>query len=144
MKLIIATALLAGLGLAQTSVVIRVTDNGVETVAKTSGAPAAQGLSVLKAWMATQTVCTTIPEVPATVDSKGVIVTPAVPSSQSCVPKYADVAQLIKALTLDTAEQLAPQFPSAALKPLVDAEEAAKSATIAARKAAFAAARAEK
>ena len=150
MKLLLSLLLLpAGSAVAQTSLIIRVTDNGVESVAKVSGAPAVQGLSVLKSWMLTQATCTTIPEVPGVpaVLTNGVATTPAVPAvpaSQSCVPKYADPAALIKALTLDTAEQLAPQFPSPAMKPLVDAEEAAKAATIAARKAAFAAARAEK
>lgn len=123
MKLYLCALLFAGFGLAQTSVVIRVTEGGVESVAKVSGVPAVAALDVLRQWMATQSVCDT---------------------AQDCKAKYANLAELVKALTLDTAEQLAPQYPSALLK--ADVEEAkAKQASIEAkRRAAFAAARSEK
>ena len=144
MRTITLTLLIAGLGLAQNSLVIRVTDAGVESIAKVSGPAAVAGLDVLKQWMATQTVCTPVPEVPAVVDIDGKVTTPAVPASQTCKPKYANPAELVKTLTLDTAEQLAPQYPSATLKADVDEAKAKQAIVEAKRKAAFAAARAEK
>jgi hypothetical protein len=143
MKLLTITLLLAGLGLAQTSLVIRVTDAGVESIAKVSGPAAVAGLDVLKQWMATQTICTPVPKVPA-VDGDADVTTAAIPASRDCKPKYSNPAELIKTLTLDTAEQLAPQYPPALLRADVDEAKAKQAIVEAKRKAAFAAARAEK
>lgn len=129
---------------AQTSLVIRVMDNGQESVARVSGQAAIQGLDILKQWMATQQICTPVAEVPAERDGDGNVTKPGTPAGQNCAPKFANPAELVKSLTLDTAQQLAPQYPSAALK--ADVEEAKAKAAIveAKRKALFDAARAEK
>lgn len=139
----LALFLIASAAFAQTSLVIRVTDNGQESIAKVSGPAAVAGLDVLKQWMATQTICAPVPEVPAVITG-GKVTTTAVPASQSCVPKYANPAELVKALTLNTAEQLAPQYPSAALMADVNEAKAKQAIVDAKRKAAFDAARAEK
>lgn len=107
--------------------------DGTEHTARITGAPAAAGLDILTQWMATQQACTTAPPV------DGVAQQPV------CVAKYANPAELVKALVLDTAESLAGQgFVSAALKADADELKAKKAALEAKRKAAFAAARAEK
>jgi hypothetical protein len=118
--------------------------DGTEHIARISGAPAAAGMDVLRQWLATQQVCTPIAEVPAERDANGNVTKPGTPPGQSCIPKYSNPAEFIKALVLDTAESLAPQFPSAGLKPDVDDIKARQAALEAKRKAAFAAARAEK
>ena len=144
MKLAIAFFIaLSAFGQPQNAVFIRVIDAGVESVAKVSGPAAVAGLDVLKQWMATQTICTPVPEVPAVV-TNGVVNTPAVPASRDCKPKYSNPAELIKTLTLDTAEQLAPQYPPALLRADIDEAKAKQAIVEAKRKAAFAAARAEK
>ena len=119
---------IAGLGLAQDQSRLRIIvtmPDGTEHVARITGAPAAAGMDVLRQWLQTQQTCTTDP-------------TPV------CTPKYSNPAEFIKNLVLDTAEQFAPQYPSAALKPDVDDLKARQAALEARRKAAFAAARAEK
>jgi hypothetical protein len=135
MKLSLLFLILAGLGLAQDQSRLRIIvtmPDGTEHIARVTNAPAAAGMDVLRQWMATQTVCTTAPPV------DGVAQEPV------CVPKFANPAEFIKSLVLDTAERLAPQYPSAALKPLVDAAKAEAAKVEAARKAAFDAARSEK
>lgn len=135
--------LLALPAFAQTSLTIRVVDNGVEQVAKVSGPAAAQGLEVLKQWLAKQTVCTQVAEVPAII-TNNIVTTPAVPGYQDCKPKYLNVADFIKQLTLDVTERFAPEFPSSAIKPDVDEVKAKQAIVDAKRKALFDAARAEK
>jgi hypothetical protein len=132
MKLFSLFLLVAGLGLAQNSITIRVVKNGVATEAKISGAPAAAGIEVVEKWMVTQQVCTTAPPV------DGVAQQPV------CTPKYASVAETGKEFILGQVERLSEQFPSSALTADID-EAKAKAAIVAAkRKALFEAARAEK
>ena len=149
MKTLTLTLLVAGLGLAQNSITVRVVKAGVESVAKISGIPAAAGIEVIEKWAATQTVCVMVPfvpEVPATVVNGVVTVpaVPAVPSVQACTPKFANVAEVGKEFIVGQAEGLAAQFPSSASKAEVDDVAARQAALEAKRRALFAAARAEK
>jgi hypothetical protein len=128
MKTLLLFLLLAGLGLAQDQSRLRIIvtmPDGTEHVARITGAPAAAGMDVLRQWLATQQTCTTDP-------------TPV------CTPRFSNPAEFVKALVLDTAEKLAPQYPSEALKAEVDDLRARAAALEAKRKAAFEAARAEK
>lgn len=139
----------AGFGLAQNSIVINVVKDGVKTSSKVSGPAAAAGIEVLEKWMATQTVCVVVPFLPGTPATvvDGVETAPAVagvPASQTCTPKFANVADWGKELILATTETLASQYPSSALKADVDDVAARQAAVEAKRKALFAAARAEK
>lgn len=135
MRISLLFLLLAGLGLAQDQSRLRIIvtmPDGTEHVARITGAPAAQGMDVLRQWMAKQETCTTPEPV------NGVAQQPV------CTPRFANPAELIKSLVLDTAERLAPEYPSAALKADVDDIKARRAALEAKRKAAFDAARAEK
>ena len=132
MKLLLLLLTIAGLGLAQDQSALHITvtmPDGTEHTAKVTGAPAAAGLDVLTQWLATQQTC-----VPSASGN----------TTSVCTPKYPDLAEMVKALVLDTAESLAPKFPSAALAPLVEQARLAVAAVNTARAAAFAAAKAEK
>ncbi len=102
---------------------IEVTDDlGVKTIAKISGVPATAGLDSLNQFIATQ------------VDTvEGV-----------AVPRYADVADLVKKHVIGLLKEIAPKFPSAQTKADVDEIEAKIAALNAKRDALFAAALAEK
>jgi len=134
----------AGLGLAQNSIVINVVKDGVKTSSKVSGPAAAAGIEVLEKYMATQKVCVVTPGKPAEFDTVNNLLTPGVARSESCTPKFADVSEFAKEILLDKTEQLAAQFPSAALAADVAQVKAAQEAVDSKRKALFDAARAEK
>lgn len=130
MKLLLLLSI-AGLCLAQDQSALHITvimPDGTEHTAKVTGAPAAAGLDVLMQWLAKQRVCvpSTVPDVPTV-----------------CTLQYPNLAQAIKALVIDKAEEQAPKFPSSALKADADEIAAKQAALEAKRKAAFAAARAE-
>jgi hypothetical protein len=144
MKLTLLFLLIAGLGLAQNSIFIRVTKGGVESVAKVSGPAAAAGIEVIEKFMATQKVCVVTPGKPAEFDTENNLLTPGVARSESCMPKFADVSAFAKEIVLAKTEELAPQFPSAALAADVAQAKAAQEAVDSKRKALFDAARAEK
>jgi len=102
---------------------IEVTDDlGVKTVAKITGVPASAGLDSLTQFLATQ------------VDVVGEV----------SVPRYTDVADLVKKHVIRLLREIAPKFPSSQTK--ADTEEiAAKIAALEAKRdALFAAALAEK
>lgn len=127
MKLIILSLLALGLhAQPKAKIVINVTDDaGNVTQAKVTGVAASAGLDSLGQWMVTQKVCTTA-------------------NPPVCTPKFADTADFVKQLLLDTAAQIAPQFPSTATKALQADIDTKKAQLEAARKALFDAARAEK
>lgn len=146
MKTILSLILTAAALCAQASIVIRVTEvDGTLHVAKITGQPAAAGLEILKAWMATQQVCTPVPAVQEVRDVDGNVTTPGVPASQNCVPKYANPAEVPKASTIAILEQLIDRgYTSSATKADTD-EIAAKTAALKAkRKALLDAAKGEK
>jgi len=97
-------------------------EDGTKQVAKISGVPASAGLDSLTQFLATQ------------VDTVGEI----------SVPRYTDVADLVKKHVIKLLREIAPKFPSAQTK--ADTEEiAAKIAALEAKRdALFAAALAEK
>ena len=134
----------AGLGLAQNSMVITVVKDGVESVSKVSGPAAAAGIEVLEKYMATQKVCVVTPGKPAEFDTQNNLLTPGVARSEECTAKFADVSQFAKEIVLAKTEELAPQFPSAALAADVAEVKAAQDVVDSKRKALFDAARAEK
>lgn len=129
MKLTLLFLLLAGLGLAQDQSRLRIIvtmPDGTEHIAKVTGAPAAAGMDVIRQWLATQQTCTN-------------------EATPVCTPRFTNPAEFIKSLVLDTAEKIAEQgYVSAALKAEADDVKARAAALAAKRKAAFAAARAEK
>jgi len=127
------------------SITINIThDNGTKETAKITGPAASAGLDTFGQWMATQTVTTQVPGVPAVLDGNGVEVTPAVPPSTTVTPKFANHAEGFKEVLLGTLEQLAPRFPSAATQADAAEIDAKIAALEAKRKALFAAARGEK
>jgi len=134
----------AGLGLAQNSIVINVVKEGVKTSSKVSGPAAAAGIEVLEKFMATQKVCVVTPGKPAEFDTENNLIAPGVARSVSCTPKFADVSEFVKEILIDKTEQLASQFPSAALAADVAQAKAAQDVVDSKRKALFDAARAEK
>jgi len=134
----------AGLGLAQNSIVINVVKEGVKTSSKVSGPAAAAGIEVLEKFMATQKVCVVTPGKPAEFDTENNLIAPGVARSVSCTPKFADVSEFVKEILIDKTEQLASQFPSAALAADVAQAKAAQDVVDFKRKALFDAARAEK
>lgn len=127
------------------SITINIThDNGTKETAKVTGPAASAGLDTFGQWMATQTVTTQVPGIPAVLDANGVEVTPAVPPSTTTAPKFANHAEGFKGVLMGTVKQLSPAFPSAATKPDVD-EITAKIAALEAKRAAlFAAAENER
>lgn len=141
-----ALILFGALAYGQASIVFRVTEvDGTVHVAKISGQPAAAGLEILKAWMATQQVCTPVPAVPEVRNEQGEVTTPGVPATQNCVPKYANPAEVPKANTIAILEQLIDNgFTSSATKADSDEISAKVAALKAKRKALLDAAKAEK
>jgi len=121
--LLILSALALAAQTPKESIVIRVTDSaGVLTTAKITGIPAAAGLDTLTQFLATQT------------DVVDNIV----------VPRYENVADLVKKLVVKFLREIAPKFPSSQTKADVDEIEAKIAALEAKRDALFAAALAEK
>ena len=97
-------------------------EDGTKQVAKISGIPASAGLDSLEQFLATQ------------VDVVGEV----------SVPRYTDVADLVKKHVIKLLQEIAPKFPSAQTKADVDEIEAKIAALEAKRKALFDAALAEK
>ena len=91
--------------------------NGTKLVESISGPPAAAGIETVGLWMATQTECKTVAEVPAERDADGNITKPGTPGGQQCKPKYDSVADALKHMVVNSALSLAQQFPSKALQP---------------------------
>lgn len=119
MKLLIALILAAAasFGQDQSKVEITITlPNGTKLVESISGAPAAAGIDTLSQWMATQTECRTVAEIPAEKDADGNIVKPGKPGGQECKPKYESVADAVRHMIVNQALSLAQQFPSKALQ----------------------------
>lgn len=92
-------------------------DNGTTQTATITGPAASAGIDSIQQWMATQ----------FKTDGK--------------TPKYKDIADLIKQGAINTAEQVADRFPSAATKAASDDLAARKLALDSARKALLDAAR---
>jgi hypothetical protein len=112
-------------GQTKAQIVISITDDsGKVTTAKVTGTAASAGMDSLGQWMATQQNCTNA--------------TPPV-----CTPKFANAAEFVKTLLLDTAAQIAPKFPSAATKAIQAEIDKKQKELDAARKALFDAAKAE-
>jgi hypothetical protein len=137
MRISILTLFLAGLGLAQDQSRLRIIlthPDGTTSEARISGKPAAQGFDVLRQWLQTQQTCTTPPPV------DGVAQQPV------CTPRFANGAEFVKSLVLDSVESIARQgnFVSAELAAEAADIRARVAAFEAKRKAAFEAARAEK
>lgn len=102
---------------------IEVTDDaGIKTISKISGIPASAGLDSLEQFLATQT------------DIVDNIV----------VPRYDNVADLVKKHVIKLLREIAPKFPSAQTKADVDEIEAKIAALAAKREALFNAALEEK
>jgi hypothetical protein len=124
--LILLTLSLAAFSQEKARLVINVTDTaGTVTQAKITGNTAKDLLDTLGQWMATQQTC----------DSSA----PPV-----CTPKYANLAELAKALVLDTGEGLTEKYPSARLAAEAADIDARIAALQAKRKQLFDAARSEK
>ncbi len=110
-------AAFAAFGQDQSKVEITITlPNGTKLVESISGAPAAAGIDTLSQWMATQTECRTVAEIPAEKDADGNIVKPGKPGGQECKPKYESVADAVRHMIVNQALSLAQQFPSKALQ----------------------------
>ena len=118
MKFILALTLAAAaFAQDQSKVEITITlANGTKLVESISGAPAAAGIETVSLWMATQTECRTVAEVPAETDADGTVTKPGKPSGQECKPKYDSVADALKHMVVNSALSLAQQFPSKALQ----------------------------
>jgi len=119
MRLIIPfiLAAFAAFGQDQSRVEITITlANGSKLVESISGAPAAAGIETVGLWMATQTECRTVAEVPAETDADGNVTKPGKPAGQECKPKYNSVADALKHMVVNSALALAQQFPSKALQ----------------------------
>jgi hypothetical protein len=118
MRLIIPFILAAAaFGQDQSKVEITITlANGTKLVESISGPPAAAGIETVGLWMATQTKCKTVAEVPAERDAEGNITKPGTPGGQECKPKYDSVADALKHMVVNSALALAQQFPSKALQ----------------------------
>ena len=119
MRLIIPfiLAAFAAFGQDQSRVEITITlANGSKLVESISGAPAAAGIETVGLWMATQTDCKTVAEIPAERDADGNITKPGTPGGQECKPKYDSVADALKHMVVNQALSLAQQFPSKALQ----------------------------
>lgn len=97
-------------------------EDGTKQVAKISGIPATAGLDSLTQFLATQ------------VDTVGEV----------SVPRYENVADLVKKLVVKFLREIAPKFPSSQTKADVDEIEAKIAALKTKRDALFAAALAEK
>jgi hypothetical protein len=120
MKLLIALILAAAasFGQDQSKVEFGVTlANGTKLVESISGPPAAAGIETVSLWMATQTECKTVAEVPAETDADGNVTKPGKPAGQECKPRYNSVADALKHMVVNSALALAQQFPSKALQP---------------------------
>ena len=131
MKTFLLLLTLAGLGLAQDQSRLRIiltNPDGTTSEARISGKPAAQGFDVLRQWLQTQQTCTTTD------------------GTQTCVPRFANGAEFVKSLVLDSVESIARQgnFVSAELAAEAADIRARVAAFEAKRKAAFEAARSEK
>ena len=139
MKLILAFILAAAaFGQDQSKVEITITlANGTKLVESISGAPAAAGIETVSLWMATQTECRTVAEIPAERDAEGNITKPGKPGGQECKPKYDSVADALKHMVVNQALSLAQQFPSKALQADI-AELRQKAAVIEAKRNALA------
>ena len=110
-------AAFAAFGQDQSRVEITITlANGSKLVESISGAPAAAGIETVGLWMATQTDCKTVAEIPAERDADGNITKPGTPGGQECKPKYDSVADALKHMVVNSALALAQQFPSKALQ----------------------------
>ena len=119
MKLILAL-IFAAAAFAQDQSKVEITitlANGTKLVESISGAPAAAGIETVSLWMATQTECRTVAEVPAETDADGNVTKPGKPAGQECKPKYESVADALKHMVVNSALSLAQQFPSKALQP---------------------------
>ena len=118
MKLIFLFILAAAaFGQDQSKVEITITlANGTKLVESISGPPAAAGIETVSLWMATQTECKTVAEVPAERDAEGNITKAGTPGGQECKPKYDSVADALKHMVVNSALALAQQFPSKALQ----------------------------
>ena len=107
----------AAFGQDQSRVEITITlANGTKLVESISGPPAAAGIETVGLWMATQTECRTVAEIPAERDADGNITKPGTPGGQQCKPKYDSVADALKHMVVNQALSLAQQFPSKALQ----------------------------
>ena len=107
----------AAFGQDQSKVEITITlANGNKLVESISGPPAAAGIETVGLWMATQTECRTVAEVPAETDADGNVTKPGKPAGQECKPKYDSVADALKHMVVNSALSLAQQFPSKALQ----------------------------
>ena len=139
MRLIIPFILaVAAFGQDQSKVQIIITlANGTKLVESISGAPAAAGIETVSLWMATQTECKTVAEVPAERDAEGNITKPGTPGGQQCKPKYDSVADALRHMVVNQALALAQQFPSKALQADI-AELRQKAAVIEAKRNALA------
>ena len=109
--------------------------NGSKLVESISGPPAAAGIETVSLWMATQTECRTVAEVPAETDADGNVTKPGKPAGQECKPKYDSVADALKHMVVNSALALAQQFPSKALQADIAALRAQMAAIEAKRKA---------
>ena len=118
MKFILALTLAAAaFAQDQSKVEITITlANGTKLVESISGPPAAAGIETVGLWMATQTECRTVAEVPAETDADGNVTKPGKPAGQECKPKYDSVADALKHMVVNSALSLAQQFPSKALQ----------------------------
>ena len=118
MKFILAfTLAAAAFAQDQSKVEITITlPNGTKLTESISGPPAAAGIETVSLWMATQTECRTVAEVPAERDAEGNVTKPGKPSGQECKPKYDSVADALKHMVVNSALALAQQFPSKALQ----------------------------
>jgi len=118
MKFILALTLAAAaFAQDQSKVEITITlANGTKLVESISGPPAAAGIETVSLWMATQTECRTVAEIPAETDAEGNVTKPGKPAGQECKPKYDSVADALKHMVVNSALSLAQQFPSKALQ----------------------------
>ena len=139
MRLIIHFILAAAaFGQDQSKVEITITlANGTKLVESISGPPAAAGIETVSLWMATQTECKTVAEIPAERDAEGNITKPGTPGGQQCKPKYDSVADALRHMVVNQALALAQQFPSKALQADI-AELRQKMAAIEAKRKALA------
>lgn len=139
MKLILALMFAAAaFGQDQSRVDITITlANGTKLVESISGPPAAAGIETVSLWMATQTECKTVAEVPAERDAEGNVTKPGTPGGQECKPKYDSVADALRHMVVNQALALAQQFPSKALQADI-AELRQKMAAIEAKRKALA------
>ena len=128
----------AAFGQDQSRVEITITlANGTKLVESISGPPAAAGIETVSLWMATQTECRTVAEIPAERDAEGNITKPGTPGGQQCKPKYDSVADALRHMVVNQALALAQQFPSKALQADI-AELRQKMAAIEAKRKALA------